>query len=414
MPRYNRENIDRKTNKPNPSRTETPREDLTLNRATQIRRDDDVIRTPRRTLYDIDFAMKWFVENEIQPQVTHNNELINVPVIFANGEKWDSVRRLGYLRDEKGMLQSPLVVLKRNTMTERDQLKKLDTNRPVSIDGIGNQMYYRAKYNKRNRYEDELFPIPINNPQESKEIYAINIPEYVDIEYDLMLWTDFTTQMNEMVEQFMPYGGFAWGNEQNKYQTHMRAFNFETLNTVGEDRLVRATTSLTVKGTLLAEQEFRLSTLQKAYSIKRVRFDTVIDVGLDLFSTTVVPEQLLQFQSQVLAGGSVTVSSTGGASGGTSIDAETMSYLVDLTEKQASYSSNTTVTVSGAAAINPTTALAATKAEFDIYINGQYIDKAAYTWTPTTSATQTIVFDTDTLGYTIESDDVIIVNGRWA
>ncbi len=414
MPRYNRENIDRKTNKPNPSRTETPREDLILNRATQIRRDDDVIRTPRRTLYDIDFAMKWFVENEIQPQVTHNNELINVPVIFANGEKWDSVRRLGYLRDEKGMLQSPLVVLKRNTMTERDQLKKLDTNRPVSIDGIGNQMYYRAKYNKRNRYEDELFPIPINNPQESKEIYAINIPEYVDIEYDLMLWTDFTTQMNEMVEQFMPYGGFAWGNEQNKYQTHMRAFNFETLNTVGEDRLVRATTSLTVKGTLLAEQEFRLSTLQKAYSIKRVRFDTVIDVGLDLFSTTVVPEQLLQFQSQVLAGGSVTVSSTGGTSGGTSINAETMSYLVDLTEKQASYSSNTTVTVSGAAAINPTTALAATKAEFDIYINGQYIDKAAYTWTPTTSATQTIVFDTDTLGYTIESDDVIIVNGRWA
>jgi glutaredoxin len=385
-----------------------------LNRATQIRRDDDVIRTPRRTLYDIDFAMKWFVENEIQPQVTHNNELINVPVIFANGEKWDSVRRLGYLRDEKGMLQSPLVVLKRNTLTERDQLKKLDTNRPVSIDGIGNQMYYRAKYNKRNRYEDELFPIPINNPQESKEIYAINIPEYVDIEYDLMLWTDFTTQMNELVEQFMPYGGFAWGNEQNKYQTHMRAFNFETLNTVGEDRLVRATTSLTVKGTLLAEQEFKLSTLQKAYSIKRVRFDTVIDVGLDLFSTTVVPEQLLQFQSQVLAGGSVTVSSTGGASGGTSINAETMSYLVDLTEKQASYSSNTTVTVSGAAAINPTTSLAATKAEFDIYINGQYIDKAAYTWTPTTSATQTIVFNTDTLGYTIESDDVIIVNGRWA
>jgi hypothetical protein len=414
MPRYNRENIDRKTNKPNPSSTETPREDLILNRATQIRRDDDVIRTPRRTLYDIDFAMKWFVENEIQPQVTHNNELINVPVIFANGEKWDSVRRLGYLRDEKGMLQSPLVVLKRNTMTERDQLKKLDTNRPVSIDGIGNQMYYRAKYNKRNRYEDELFPIPINNPQESKEIYAINIPEYVDIEYDLMLWTDFTTQMNEIVEQFMPYGGFAWGNEQNKYQTHMRAFNFETLNTVGEDRLVRATTSLTVKGTLLAEQEFRLSTLQKAYSIKRVRFDTVIDVGLDLFSTTVVPEQLLQFQSQVLAGGSVTVSSTGGASGGTSINAETMSYLVDLTEKQASYSSNTTVTVSAAAAINPTTALAATKAEFDIYINGQYIDKAAYTWTPTTSVSQTIVFDTDILGYTLAADDVIIINGRWA
>src|SRR6056300_494803 len=328
MPRYNRENIDRKTNKPNPSRTETPREDLILNRATQIRRDDDVIRTPRRTLYDIDFAMKWFVENEIQPQVTHNNELINVPVIFANGEKWDSVRRLGYLRDEKGMLQSPLVVLKRNTMTERDQLKKLDTNRPVSIDGIGNQMYYRAKYNKRNRYEDELFPIPINNPQESKEIYAINIPEYVDIEYDLMLWTDFTTQMNELVEQFMPYGGFAWGNEQNKYQTHMRAFNFETLNTVGEDRLVRATTSLTVKGTLLAEQEFRLSTLQKAYSIKRVRFDIEIDIS-ELFSSLHVPNALLNYEQYIYSKGVLLVSDRGSGHS-IQISRELMDYLVNL------------------------------------------------------------------------------------
>ena len=412
MPRYNRENIDRKTNKPNPSRTETPREDLILNRATQIRRDDDVIRTPRRTLYDIDFAMKWFVENEIQPQVTHNNELINVPVIFANGEKWDSVRRLGYLRDEKGMLQSPLVVLKRNTMVERDQLKKLDTNRPVSIDGIGNQMYYRSKYNKRNRYEDELFPMPINNPQESKEIYAINIPEYVDIEYDLMLWADFTTQMNELVEQFMPYGGFAWGNEQNKYQTHMRAFNFETLNTVGEDRLVRATTALTVKGTLLAEQEFRLSPLQKAYSVKKVKFDIEIDFP-ELFSSLHVPNTLLNYEQYIYSKGVLLVSDRGSGDS-IEISQELMDYLVNLIEKQASYSSNTTVTVSASAAINPTTSLAATKAEFDIYINGQYIDKAAYTWTPTTSVSQTIVFDTDILGYTLAADDVIIINGRWA
>jgi hypothetical protein len=46
--------------------------DLILNRAEQTRRDDDVIRTPKRTLYDIDYAIKWYIENEIQPQVTHN------------------------------------------------------------------------------------------------------------------------------------------------------------------------------------------------------------------------------------------------------------------------------------------------------------------------------------------------------
>jgi hypothetical protein len=64
-------------------------------------------------------------------------------------------------------------------------------------------------------------------------------------------------------------------------------------------------------------------------------------------------------------------------------------------------------------AINPLTNGVATKNEFDIYINGQYIDKIAYTWTPSNTATQSIVFDPNILGYTVESTMVIVVNGRW-
>jgi len=59
MPKFNRQNIDRKTNKPNPARTEGISDDLLLNRAYQTRRDDDVLRSPKRTLYDVDFAIKW-------------------------------------------------------------------------------------------------------------------------------------------------------------------------------------------------------------------------------------------------------------------------------------------------------------------------------------------------------------------
>ena len=121
MPRLNRQNIDRKTNKPNPTRTEGLTPDLLLNRAEQIRRDDDVIRSAKRTIYDIDYAIKWYIENEIQPQIVATEQNLTVPVIFAAGEKWDNVRRLGYLRDEKGMLQSPMIMLKRNSVVERDE-----------------------------------------------------------------------------------------------------------------------------------------------------------------------------------------------------------------------------------------------------------------------------------------------------
>jgi hypothetical protein len=405
MPRLNRQNIDRKTNKPEPKRTEGLTDDLLLNRSEQMRRDDDIIRTPKRTIYDIDYAIKWFIDNEIRPQITAKEQVIPVPTIFSNGEKWDNVRRLGYLRDEKGMLQSPIIMLKRNSVAERDALRTLDANRPQSE----NVRIYKTRYNERNRYQDDLFPIPLNDPTNSEKVYVVDIPKYVTVEYDMMLWCDFTSQMNSLVDQIMPYGRFAWGNENNKFTTSIGSISFETVNTVGEDRLVRATMPLTVLGTLLSEQEARRSTVRKMYSVKKLSFNQVIDVQEDIFNTTVVPQALLQAQSYVSSGGSVTVS------GGTNvdIDANTMSYLTTLSDKTATYSSGTTVTVTALVKINPVTNTIATKNEFNVYINGQYIDKVVYTWTPSDTGNQTIIFDTATLGYTIDPSDVIIINGRW-
>jgi hypothetical protein len=404
MPRLNRNDIDRKTNKPNPTRTEGITPDLILNRAEQVRRDDDVIRTAKRTVYDIDYAIKWYIENEIQPQITDNKQPLSVPVIFSSGEKWDNVRRLGYLRDEKGMLQSPVIMLKRNSVTERDNVKGNDVNRPVA----GNSFSYRAKYNARNRYEDELFPIPKNDPQPSQTVYVVDIPRYVTIEYDMMLWCDFTVQLNDLVDQFLTYNRFSWGNEGNKFPTSMGAVSFETVNTVGEDRLVRASIPLTVTATLLAEQETRTSTLRKAYSVKKVTFENIVDLDADLFGSTTVSSKIL---TAYAAGQNVTVSTP---TSSTKLDPAIMGYLTNITEQQAVYSNSTTVTIAALAAINPVLLNTATKNEFDIYINGQYIDKSAYTWTPSDISSQIIIFDTSILGYQIDASDIIIVKGRWA
>ena len=215
MPRLNKKNIDRKTNKPSLDIVESIRGDRVLDRSMQTRRDDDVIRSPKRTLYDVDYAIKWYVENEIQPQIKAQQTIISVPVIYANGEKWDNVQRLGYLRDEKGMLQSPLIMLKRSSVAERDSFKTLDVNWPQT----GNQIVYRQRYNEKNRYEDELFPIPLQQPQSSQQVMIVDIPKYVTVEYEMLVWCDFTTQLNELVDQIFTYSRFAWGNESNKFAT---------------------------------------------------------------------------------------------------------------------------------------------------------------------------------------------------
>ena len=407
MPRLNRQNIDRKTNKPDPKQTEGVTPDLILNRALQTRRDDDVVKTKQRTLYDVDFAIKWYIDNEIQPQINTNGTLLTVPVIFANGEKWDNVRRLGYLRDEKGMLQSPMIMLKRNSVAERDEQRTLDVNRPQS----SNYIVHKTKYNTRNRYEDELFPIPKNEPKLSEKIYIIDIPKYVTVEYDMMVWCDFTIQLNELIDQILPYGRFAWGNDGNVFSTTIGSISFETVNTIGEDRLVRATIPLTVQATLLSGQEARMSTVKKMYSIKQVSFTNFVDITGDLFGSTTVASNILQAQSFVANGGQLFAQS-----GNTSIQigVAAMAYLTNLTDQTATYSNSTTVTVSAFAAINPVTSTTATKNEFDVYINGQYIDKVVYTWTPSDIVSQTIVFNTAVLGYSLTATDVIVINGRWA
>lgn len=399
MSRINRQNIDRITNAPNPNRTEGLTPDQRLNRAYQTRRDDDVIRSPQRTLYDVDYAMKSYIENVIQPQITDNGQLVSVPVIFANGEKWDNVRRLGYLRDEKGKLQSPLILLNRTSASERDSVKGLDVNRNPHA----NFRAYRQRYNERNRYEDELFPIPKRQPAESEKIYLVDIPRYMDIEYEMLLWCDFTTQMNELVDQILPYNRFSWGEGFNSFPTTLSDFSFETVNTTGEDRLVRSKTSLAVQAALLSEQEARHSTLQKMFSIKKVTFDMVVTSAI--FDTLEVPAAILQ-----------------SGKGGIQIDDNTyleitpeiMNYLTQISDKQAAITNTTTATVTAQAANNPINNQPASKNEFNVYVNGQYIDKPVYTFTPNFAGIQTIVFDTTILGYTLDPADIIIVSGRWA
>lgn len=398
----NRKNIDRITNKPH---LNTAYQDV-HNRSQHVRRDDDVIRTPKKTLYDIDYGVKWFIENEIQLQTNHGDELLKVPVIFANSEKWENVRKLGFVRDEKGKLQAPLVLLKRNNVQERENEKKLDINKDL----VDTQILEMTRHNLRNRFETPLDQLIGKSNSMSNELFLMNVPRYVNVTYELLMWTDFTSQMNDLIDQMLMYSGMAWGNEDNRYQTFIRGFQFETINTITNDRIVRASTSLDVKGYVLSEQKFKKETLKKAYSIKKVSFDTIIDVPYDIFSTTYIPPDLVQYRSQVIDGRGLSVQTT---SGTIQLDEEIMNYIIKVKDKKGIVQDSNTVLVPGSAAINPITSIAATKEEFDIFINGVRIDKSAYNWNPSVNVTQNITFDTNILGYELESDDTVIVYGRW-
>ena len=235
-----------------------------LNRATHVRRDDDIIRTPKCTIEDVDWAIMSYIQDVIKPYVLENGARIEVPVMYGNGEKWAQVQAKGFMRDRKGKIMTPVITIRRNSITERDQLKKLDVNRNPS----GNTQIFQNKHSKVNRYD--RFSVQ-QGAKPLNEYYVASIPEYIDVAYELILWTEYTEQMNSLIEQIMPTGGFAWGTTW-KFPTFISDYTFETLNATGEDRIVRATLPLVTKATLLMTDELRRSTIQKQYSVKRISF----------------------------------------------------------------------------------------------------------------------------------------------
>ena len=239
------------------------------NRANAVRRDNDIVKTPKITIEDVDFALISFIRDVIKPQVVENGQTIDVPVMYANGEKWAQVQARGFMRDRKGKIMTPIISIRRASITERDTLKSLGVNQNPA----GNDIVFRNKHTKENRYGK--FSI-LQGTKRTQEYYAAPIPEFVDVAYEFLLWTEYTEQMNSLVEQIMPTNGFAYGTTY-KFPTFLSDVSFETTNATGEDRIVRATIPAIVKGTLLMPFELRRSNIEKRFSVKKVVFGKETD-----------------------------------------------------------------------------------------------------------------------------------------
>ena len=243
--------------------------DQIVNRAKQVRRDNDTVKTPKCTIEDVDWAIMSYLQDIVKPQIIENGQTIDVPVMYANGEKWAMVQSRGYMRDAKNKIMTPLISIRRGSIIERDTLRKLDVN----INPAGNEQILRNKFSKAHRYD--RFSI-LRGQKPVHEFHVMAIPEFIDVSYELFVWTEYTEQMNSLVEQIMPTNGFAYGTTY-KFPTYLQDVSFETTNATGEDRVVRATIPATVKGTLLMPYEIRKSNFQKRISVKKVVFGNETD-----------------------------------------------------------------------------------------------------------------------------------------
>lgn len=238
-----------------------------VNRAYEVRRDDDTFKTPSITLYDVDYAIMYYLRERIGLKVEQNARMIDVPLVYGTGELWNQVEAKGYMRDREGKLLVPYAVITRTSMAEDDRFRRMDTNygpAPLQIyiknDGDGRSFENRV----------DLHRLTYNS-KPAETYYVSVIPEFYVLEYELVLYTSFMEQLNTLVQDIIVTSHFVWGDSY-QFRTVVGDVNFETINPSSGERLVKATIPLTVDARLQNEFELRKSTIQKAHSIKRVVF----------------------------------------------------------------------------------------------------------------------------------------------
>jgi len=373
-----------------------------VQRETQVRRDTDKTKNISVSLYDVDYNVKWHLENVIVPQIIDNNQIVKIPILFSTPEKWASVREQGYLRDNKEKLVAPLIMIRRSAVTPREDINTSAVFRDIFNKDSSNAILFEKKYTKENRYDQ--FSL-LNGRPPLREFYAVEVPTYIEVQYDLMIWTDTTTQLNEVIEQVLFYDGKAFGDTY-KFMTYIDTPTFELVNAIGDDRVVRCSMSLRTKAYLIQENLNKTTNMRKFFNINKLQF------GIEVTGTG---------ESIALTpGGNIATSTTFNKpsvpASAQILNTQILEYLAlnvtvnadTITAAYADFNGVQIATSPGGTIPNPD------KYSFTYFINGQYITPAAITSIVNqTSTVVRVTFDTSTLGFTLDSTDVITVSGKF-
>jgi hypothetical protein len=327
-------------------------------------------------LIDIDTTIAEYMGASIIPEVEENGASVKVPLIYGNAERWEGARKNGYLRDQRGRIQIPLIMFKRNSI-QRDDTKQHFKD--------GARMPAYQTYSKSNRYE--RFSLQ-NGVQPVKELYNVAVPDYVTVTYEVMIWTSFTEHMNKIVEAFQYATDRYWGTE-NGYKFRTRLDSFENQQEVGEgtERVIRTTFTMTVNAYLLPEKFNKVPVVKKEYSKKRVVFGIETDLSGDLFANPTVYNEYAQVIDFVAVRGS-------------QMGEFVNSTTVKLTNVKKPLLPSELVGVFD------------TDNWFRIYINGDFISPSFYTYSYN-GFTKEIIFTFSNLSFEIESNDEIAITGKF-
>jgi hypothetical protein len=373
------------------------------NRAYEISERNDSDKDFTVGIKDIDEALMFYFKNVLRLSVIQNNTRLEVPIIYGTPENWKSIQLDGYYRDENEKLMAPLLMFKRTGLSQNRNLgNKLDGNL------VHNVQLFEKKYSQRNFYSN--FNV-LNSRVPEKKYVVTATPDYVTIEYQCILWTNFVEQMDKLVESLNFASRSYWG-DQNRFQFYSSIESFDdSINyNVGENRVVRTNFNMTLNGYLIPDSlNKKLATPANRYSIAQVVFGLETSTGTEQFTAKVKKGRNTNVKS-VLLNDSVNIVNIIN-SGAT--DPTILAYINTNKTVTGAFVSSTTVSFPNGWLIAPSVLPITSVANFSFFVNGQYVEPTSIVSFINNTTNSVLILDTNLLGYSLESDDVIIGIGKF-
>jgi hypothetical protein len=377
------------------------------NRGREISFKDKSVKDFSVSLKDHDEVIKYYFENTIKPSVIQNGSRLPVPIIYGSPERWKSVQADGVYRDKDGKIMAPIIMYKRDTLEKNRNLgNKLDGNK------VHNYQVFEQRFNPKNQYDK--FSI-LTNRQPSKEVYMSVIPDYVTLTYSCAIFTDYMEQINPIIEAINFASDSYWGDfSRFKFRARIDSFTNTTEVNTTDGRTVRTNFNIVLQGYIIpdvinkqiANADIYYSTSQLVFN-----FETTTDdlTGQDISTLSALTMGSTNSTTIFEGGSNVTIN--------TSIASDQLAYINRSVVKVANSVTTNTATFLAeflqaplAASFPPTS-----KDNFTFYINGIYIRFSIVTdFIDNGDGTCTVTFDTDALGYNLETSDEVIAIGKFA
>ena len=255
---------------PNPIENASAQSDSTklYNRANATRRDTDKQKNFTVTLLDIDTSIINTLNDTLRLQVNDNGEVVKVPVIYGNPERWFAMKKFGHIRDNQGKILLPAIMFRRKSVENNKELATF--NRYLNYETIMN-------YSEKNKYDRfDLMNKGVFASKPTKQIYSVSLPVHVNITYECIIWTDYVDQNNKLLEQINYAAKDYWGDaERFKFRARIDSYSIEQEVNDGEDRNIKTTFDINVNAYLLNENYITnlngvKNTTQKLFTVRKI------------------------------------------------------------------------------------------------------------------------------------------------